>query len=119
MGKSVLAKRSNEFESFGRSRANSSQPKLVGVPDGLSFLAMMNTKRRNFIPITQNYFSGVRVKRVLCDSGCSTILLPIEIGELDLIFSEHQSKCESEITSTTNVGGKSPCLSVLEDHQHP
>ena len=65
MGDSVLGKRSSEFEPVGRSRANSSQPKVVSVPDGLFFLAMMNTKRRYFLPSTQNYFGGVRVKRVL------------------------------------------------------
>jgi hypothetical protein len=112
MGDSLLFKRSSEFEPVGRSRANSSPPKLVSVPDGLFFLAMMNTKRRYFLPSTQNYFGGVRVKRVLCDSGCSTILLPKEVGELDSIFVEHQSKCDFEITSSTNVGGRSPCLSV-------
>lgn len=37
MGDSVLGKRSSEFEPVGRSRANSSQPKLVSVPDGLFF----------------------------------------------------------------------------------
>lgn len=52
------------------------------------------------------------MKRVLCDSGCSIILLPIEVGELDSIFSEHQSKCDFESTSSTIVGGKSTCLSV-------
>ena len=39
MGDSILGKRYNEFELVGRSRANSSQPRLVSVPDGLFFLA--------------------------------------------------------------------------------
>jgi hypothetical protein len=54
--------------------------------DGLIFVSKINHRNRCFIPSTKNYFAGVQVKKVLVDSGCSSILLPIEENSLDSLF---------------------------------
>lgn len=116
MSDSVLGKRSMNPESeliIQRDRTNSTQSMLKNVPPGISFLAMMNSRNRYFLPSTHNFFGKVKVKKVLCDSGCSTLLLPIELGSLDNIFLEHQVNHDFEISLSKNVGGTSPCLCII------
>jgi hypothetical protein len=37
----------------------------------------MNAKRNVFIPSTKNFFGGLKVSELKCDSGCNSMLLPI------------------------------------------
>ena len=66
-----------------RPRAVSSEPQtvLTNVPDGIAFISLMNPRKRFFLPSSKNSFGGIKVGRVLCDSGCSSLLLPIESAE--------------------------------------
>ncbi len=100
-----------------RPRANSSipQPLINGVSDGLLFFGLINSKGRVFIPSTKNYFGGIKVSRVLCDSGCSSLLIPIESSEsLAFIFNifSNPRKYEMTISQSRGVGGQSLTLIV-------
>lgn len=76
-----------------RQRAASSDPKplMNNIPPGVSFISIMNDRKRFFLPSTKNKFGGIKSKKLLCDSGCNSVLLPIEsIKQLDEIFAAFQ-----------------------------
>jgi hypothetical protein len=51
------------------------QRALSGVPEGLCFISLDNNRHKFFVPSTKNYFGGVKVDKLLCDSGCTSLLL--------------------------------------------
>ena len=53
------------------------QKELTGIPKGVAFFSLMNQRKRFFLPSSKNTFGGFKVSRVLCKSGCSSLLLPI------------------------------------------
>eukprot|EP01039_Chlorochromonas_danica_P006767 gene6767-7477_t len=72
-----------------RSRQGSSlgQPFVTNAPNGLYFVSVMNHRKRFFLPSTKNTFHGIKARRLLSDSGCSSVLLPIDdIPQLENIF---------------------------------
>jgi hypothetical protein len=72
-----------------RPRAGESEPQSMLTDCNLTgsiFISKINHKNRCFIPSTRNYFGGIQVKMVLCDTGCSTILLPLEEDQITDIF---------------------------------
>jgi hypothetical protein len=77
-----------EQDDDSRARCSSVEQNLLTdvKMDGLIFVSKINHRNRCFIPSTKNYFAGVQVKKVLVDSGCSSILLPIEENSLDSLF---------------------------------
>ena len=88
-------KRNTEYEEEGSLsststslRADSSEQKRISdIPNGVRFFALINRRGRIFIPSTKNIFGSIKVSRVLCDSACSTFLIPIETPQvLDNIF---------------------------------
>ena len=98
-----------------RQRAGSCDPQrpLGNIPRGVSFLSLMNCKKRFFLPSSMNLFGGLKVDRVLCDTGNSSLLLPIQSPEvLDDIFRKWQRVCDFTIKEGKNVGGTSTCLVV-------
>jgi len=107
----------SEEEELGptRPRANSSipQPMMRNIPEGLVFISLMNKNYRYFVPSTKNYFGGIKVSKILCDSGCSSLLLPINSPEdLDRIFFLHGRTCSFSISESVGVGGTTLCLMV-------
>lgn len=97
----------------GRARCNSlGQNVLTDVKmDGLIFVSKINHRNRCFIPSTKNSFAGVQVKKVLVDSGCSSILLPIEENSLDSLFQRFPSDdFIASIGGSNGVGGGSLVL---------
>jgi hypothetical protein len=86
---------------------------MKNIPDGLIFISLMNKNYRYFVPSTKNYFGGIKVSKVLCDSGCSSLLLPINSAEeLDRIFALHGRNCSFSISESVGVGGTTLCLMV-------
>lgn len=86
---------------------------LQNVPEGVCFLSIMNKKCRFFLPSTKNVFDGFKVSKILCDSGCSTILLPIESKEhLKEIFTRFSETCEFSYKKGKGVGGHNVSLVV-------
>jgi hypothetical protein len=80
---------------------------------GLIFISKMNHKNRCFIPSTKNYFGGIQVKKVLCDTGCSTILLPLEEDQIFEIFHKFSKDAYSISTGEShNAGGRSSVLKI-------
>jgi hypothetical protein len=53
---------------------------------GLVFISRIEEKNKCFIPSTKNYFGGIQVRKVLCDYGCSTTLLPLEEDQIISLF---------------------------------
>jgi hypothetical protein len=51
----------------------------------MALYALDNVRQRSFIPSTQNTFQGFPVKYVMLDSGCSSLLLPFEPGQINNI----------------------------------
>ena len=104
-----------DVDDENRQRAGSSDPqrRLKNVSEGVAFFSLMNPKKRFFLPSSKNIFGGFKVARVLCDSGCSSLLLPIESPEiLGDIFERLQKDCKFSIKGSENVGGSSTCLVV-------
>jgi hypothetical protein len=86
---------------------------MRNIPGGLVFISLMNKNYRYFVPSTKNYFGGIKVSKVLCDSGCSSLLLPIcSPEELDRIFELHGRTCTFTISESVGVGGVTLCLMV-------
>ena len=105
-----------------RQRVESSpQPCLENVRlDGLLFISKINHRNRSFIPSTKNYFGGICVKKVLCDTGCSTILLPLEENQLSEFFSSFPaSDYIISVGDSDNAGGNTPVLKVCKIHNAP
>jgi|GEM_PF-6137969 len=81
--------------------------------DGLYFISKVNHRNRSFIPSTKNYFGGIQIKKVLCDTGCSTILLPLEENQLHELFSNFSSPdFIISIGGSENNGGDTPVLKI-------
>jgi hypothetical protein len=64
------------------SSSGESQKVLNNVPNGVAFIALMNKRKRFFLQSSANSFCGMKVGRVVCDSGCSSLLLPIETPDI-------------------------------------
>ena len=99
-------------ETVIRNRSGSTpQRKISGCPEGLCFLSIINRRRRYFLPSTKNYFGGMKVSKLLCDGGCSSILLPIEsVRELSNIFKNHEKDCLFQIKKGISPGGSTVSL---------
>eukprot|EP01035_Chromulina_nebulosa_P005438 gene5438-7371_t len=92
--------------------ANSSDPKqmIQNVPNGIRFISLMNERKRFFLPSTKNSFGGIKVKKLLCHSGCSSLLLPIaSLDQLHEIFQLFPGS-HFKISSGRRVGGNSLSL---------
>jgi hypothetical protein len=80
---------------------------------GLVFISKINHRHRCFIPSTKNYFGGIQVKKVLCDTGCSTILLPLEEDQITLIFLKFSADdFIISVGESSNPGGLSSVLKI-------
>jgi hypothetical protein len=93
--------------------ANSSNPQmpLSNIPEGLCFISFMNKRKRFFLPSTKNYFGDIKVSRVLTDTGCTSLLLPLEsTGQLFRLLESHHEICDFIISFSRNAGGQSPVL---------
>lgn len=91
------------------------QLRISSVPAGLKFFSIVNRRGRGFIPSTKNYFGSIQVSKVLCESGCSTVLIPIETPSvLNQIFIDFNDSnlYRFAIGHSTGVGGRSLCLKV-------
>jgi hypothetical protein len=96
-----------------RSLSSPGQSPIFNLPTGVYFVSIMNDRFRFYIPSSNNYFGGNKVHRVLCDSGYTTILLPIDsIDQLDLIFEVYESTCQMAVKKGLGVGGGSILLLI-------
>ena len=99
-----------------KSRSEGSNPQSLMTDistEGLLFISKVNKVGRNFIPSTKNFFGGIQVRKVLCDTGCSTTLLPIEEGRVRELFETYTAKSSIiTIGGSSNVGGHSPVLHI-------
>ena len=98
-----------------RPRSSSSEPQMVlqNVPNGIEFISLMNPRMRFFLPSSKNSFGGMKVGKVMCDSGCSSLLLPIENPDIiKEIFSKFGEDYEFSVSESANVGGNSLCLVI-------
>eukprot|EP01031_Cornospumella_fuschlensis_P035310 gene35310-42785_t len=100
-----------------RPRAIPSDPqeRIEDVPGGFAFFALINRRGRVYIPSTKNSFGVAKVSKVLCDSGFSSLLIPIESSAmLTKIFEEYNDDLifRFEIVGSSGVGGDSLCLKV-------
>jgi hypothetical protein len=86
----------------------------------VSLVALCNRRHRYFIPSQDNFFgcfskfAGIRVPNIMVDTGCNTLLLPLDGITLD-ILSEHYSGNEFgwSISKTGAVGA--PLLVISAD----
>jgi hypothetical protein len=80
-----------------RSHSNESKRSMLAdcSLEGLVLISKINHRNRSFIPSSKNYFGGIQVKKVLCDTGCSTCLLPLEENQIDDIFLEFPRRISS------------------------
>ena len=97
-----------------RSEGSNPQPLLTDIStEGLLFISKINKVGRSFIPSTENFFGRIQVRKVLCDTGCSTTLLPIEEGRVRELFETYTAKSTIiTIGGSSNVGGQSPVLHI-------
>lgn len=106
----------DDCDCTSRPRANSSEGQTLLEDintNGLVFVSKINHRNRCFIPSVKNYFGGVQVKKVLVDSGCSTILLPIVENELKSLLDKFPANLYIwRVGGSTGVGGGSKVLLV-------
>lgn len=98
-------------------RASTTEPQtlLSTIPIGIRFFALINRRGRVFLPSTTNCFGEIKVSKVLCDSGRSSLLIPIETSDvLHEIFSayENMSLYRFEIVQSSGVGDILLCLKI-------
>ena len=89
--------------------------RIEDVPGGFAFFALINRRGRVYIPSTNNSFGEFKVSKVLCNSGFSSLLIPIESpAMLTKIFEEYNDNLifRFEIVGSSGVGGDSVCLKV-------
>jgi len=58
----------------------------------ICFFAVKNKRKRYFLPSQQNFFAGIHIPYCMMDSGCGSLLLPLDNKSLDFItnnFSSH------------------------------
>lgn len=97
-----------------RPRANTSP--RTPLLDGVYFLAKLNKKRRLFLPSSKNFFGNLQVEKVMVDSGCNTLLLPLkeyQIIELSKIFPD--SEYSWSISKGQSISTE--CLSLIIKHR--
>jgi hypothetical protein len=105
-------------EDNGRTRCNSKEQNVLTDVKmaGLIFVSKINHRNRCFIPSTKNYLAGVQVKKVLVDSGCSSILLPIEENSVDSLFQRFSSDVLVEVLGlVVNVSYFYSLISVQQE----
>jgi hypothetical protein len=114
---SAIENGSEDPQAVGRHRSSGSdpQPILDCKREGLFFISIRNNHNKPFIPSTKNYFGGIQVRKVLCDGGCTSFLLPLEENQLEIVFNTFSSDSHFiEIKWSKNVGGKSPVLVITK-----
>jgi hypothetical protein len=109
--------RNEERENYVRQRSHSNESEQSMLVDcsleGLVLVSKINHRNRSFIPSSKNYFGGIQVKKVLCDTGCSTCLLPLEENQIDDIFLKFPKEdFIISINDSQNAGGQSPVLKI-------
>ena len=111
---STTSDKDEQIEVKSRLEGRNPQPLLTDIStEGLLFISKINKVGRGFIPSTKNFFGGIQVRKVLCDTGCSTTLLPIEEGRVRELFETYTAKSSIiTIGGSSNVGGHSPVLHI-------
>jgi hypothetical protein len=72
----------------------------------------MNAKKNFFVPSTKNFFGGIQVTELKCDSGCNSMLLPITT--IHEIFKKFPCKeYRFQITHGNGTAGKTLALIVV------
>lgn len=81
--------------------------KLKGLSDGVLFVTTTNASNREVVPSHNNYFGKLKISVVVVDSGCTSLLLPIEDKwALDTIFSCYsKTKYEYRVGTSSGVSG--------------
>jgi hypothetical protein len=88
--------------------------------DGLQFVAFMNSHKRFFIPSTQNSFGILQIEKVLVDTSCSSILLPLYesnlLSHLNIAYpcEDQNSTMVWKLARSKGVGGRTDVL-VIEN----
>ena len=94
-----------------RSLSSDAKPYLPDLPMGIAFFSLMNRKKHLFIPSTKNYFGGVKISELKCDSGCNSMLLPLT--SFQEIFSKFpQTDYRFGIRGGEGTAGKTLALSI-------
>lgn len=97
-----------------RADSTETQAQIENCPFGISFFSLMNKRRRYFLPSVKNFFGGIQIPKLLCDSGCSSSLLPVDsLDTLSKIFS--WTDTEYRISSGTSPGGITISLIVTKN----
>ena len=111
---SSTSDKDEQVEVKSRSEGSNPQCFLTGISsDGLLFISKTNKGGRTFIPSTKNFFGDIQVRKVLCDTGCSTTLLPIEVGRVRELFEKYRAESSIiTIGGSNNAGGYSPVLII-------
>jgi hypothetical protein len=96
---------------------------LPPIPGGVMFYSQMNSKSRFFLPSVENDFAGVLVEKVMCDSGCNSLLLPITIPLSELLKKfpsiHNGGQYWWSISTSNGVGGQSQVLIIDTDPSAP
>jgi hypothetical protein len=98
-----------------RQRSSFSELQIIlqNVPNGVEFISLMNPRKRFFLPSSKNSFGGMKVRKVMCDSGCSSLLLPLENPDtMKDLFSKFEEGYKFSVSESANVGGHSVCLII-------
>ena len=104
-----------ESASSTRLHASSSDPQpYLPVPRGVYFWSRMNKHHQFFVPSTKNYFDGLKIRKLHCDSGCNSMLLPILSTDMlvTLLNKYSTSGTSFQVVQGNGTGGKTLALRI-------
>ena len=94
------------------------------LSSGIKFFAIKNYRNRLFLPSNDNLFGEMKYSRVLVDTGCSSILLPLHsTGDLSTLMRAYppvrltkaMTDYHWKIAFSSKVGGSSLVLVIEKD----
>lgn len=91
------------------------------LDDVISFFSLQNDRKRFYLPSTSNNVGGIAVSKLLCDTGCSSILLPTDDSTLTQLYDMYPSDASAHgkylwsLGKSNGVGAVSSVLLIEVD----
>jgi len=83
----------------------------------VKLFAKMNRKKKYYITSKQNNFGGIEVPYALIDTGCNSLLLPIEDGQLEELFEAFPFETYHWLVSgSKGVGALNSLVLMIKPH---
>ena len=86
----------------------------------MKLFSLKNSKGSSVIPSTKIFLDRFQIKKIKCDDGATTTVLPIQNVEmLSELFQIYSSNCNFSIMELCSVGGITLALVLSEKFSRP